>query len=176
VFRYTLRRSEQEWAPLDQELAFAEAYLSVEQARFGRRLSYAVTATPAAAAAQVPAMLLHTLVENAVKHGISQVRGAGRIDIHATAEGDLLQLEVSDTGPDPGSAAHEGVAGERFGLRSIRDRLRGHFGDGASLDLMRDSARGVTTARVVIPLVREQAVALQQAQDDAERRRRIIAQ
>jgi signal transduction histidine kinase len=176
VFRYTLRRSEQEWAPLDQELAFAEAYLSVEQARFGRRLSYAVTAMPAAAAAQVPAMLLHTLVENAVKHGISQVRGAARIDIHATAEGDMLQLEVSDTGPGLGSAAHEHVAGERFGLRSIRNRLRGHFGDRASLDLTRDTARGVTTARVVIPLVRDQAVALQQAQDDAERSRRIIAQ
>ncbi len=176
VFRYTLRRSEQEWAPLDQELAFAEAYLSVEQARFGRRLSYAVTATPAAAAAQVPAMLLHTLVENAVKHGISQVRGAGRIEIRATTEGDMLQLEVSDTGPGPGSDPHERLAGESFGLRSIRDRLRGHFGDRASLDLMRDTDRAVTTARVLIPLVREQAVALPQAPDDPEQSRRIVAQ
>src|SRR6185436_16363640 len=39
VFRYTLRRSESEWAPLDQELTFARAYLDVEQARFGQRLT-----------------------------------------------------------------------------------------------------------------------------------------
>jgi signal transduction histidine kinase len=173
VFRYTLRRSEQEWAPLDQELAFAEAYLSVEHARFGRRLSYAVAATPEAATAQVPAMLLHTLVENAVKHGISQVRGTGRIEIQATAQGDMLQLEVSDTGPGPDSPAHARVAGESFGLRSIRDRLRGHFGDRAALDLLRDTARGVTIARMVIPLVREHAVALPQAQDAPEQSLRL---
>ena len=42
VFRYTLRRSDSEWAPLDQELAFARAYLDVEQARFGHRLTFAI--------------------------------------------------------------------------------------------------------------------------------------
>jgi Histidine kinase len=158
VFRYTLRRSEQEWAPLDQELAFAEAYLSIEQARFGRRLSYTITASPDLAAAQVPSMLLHTLVENAVKHGISQVRGAGRIEIYATLEHDLLRLAVSDTGPGAEHVANERSAGESFGLRSIRDRLHGYFGDRASLDLVRDTERGVTIARVVFPVVREPSV------------------
>jgi hypothetical protein len=167
VFRYTLRRSEQEWAPLDQELAFARAYLDVEQARFGKRLSFAIDASPAAMRAQVPSMLLHTLVENAVKHGISQVRSAGRIEIHAHGEGDTVILEVRDNGPfEPrplaqdrsGFAAHPGARpdGESFGLRSIHDRLRGHFGERASLSLTRDGAHGLTVARVVMPLVRSQ--------------------
>jgi signal transduction histidine kinase len=154
VFRYTLRRSEQEWAPLDQELAFARAYLDVEQARFGKRLSFSIDAAPQAAAAQVPAMLLHTLVENAVKHGISQVRGAGRIEILAAAEDDVLLLEVTDTGPG-WQESSEGRGEESFGLRSVRDRLRGYFAARASLELMRDNVRGLTVVRVRMPLVSE---------------------
>jgi LytS/YehU family sensor histidine kinase len=168
VFRYTLRRSEQEWAPLDQELAFARAYLDVEQARFGKRLSFSIDAAAETAAAQVPSMLLHTIVENAVKHGIAQVRGAGRIEIRATttatrqerasgtpaAQDDVLLLEVTDTGLGLGqSGAHR--TGESFGLRSVRDRLRGHFAERASLDLVRDELRGLTVVRVRMPLVSE---------------------
>ena len=104
VFRYTLRRSEQEWAPLEQELAFARAYLDVEQARFGSRLAFSIEADPSLAGVQVPSMLLQTLVENAVKHGISRVRGAGRIDIRAMRHRDRVRLEVRDTGPGPDPA------------------------------------------------------------------------
>ncbi len=155
VFRYTLRRSEQEWAPLDQELAFARAYLDVEQARSGRRLAFSITADPSANGSHVPGMLLHTLVENAVKHGISQTRGAGRIDIRATAQGGTLVMEVSDTGPGPDHAARTETAGEGFGLRSVRDRLHGHFGANASLTLTRDPDRGITLARIEMPLIRD---------------------
>ncbi len=152
VFRYTLRRSEQEWAPLDQELAFARAYLDVEQARFGHRLTYTITATPAVAHAQVPSMLLHTLVENGVKHGISQVRGAGRIDVDARSDGDVLVIDVRDNGPGPHNVPNRST-GESFGLRSVRDRLRGHFGERATLSLSRDEALGTTVARIDMPLV-----------------------
>src|SRR4029078_9337922 len=61
VLRYPLRRSAQEWAPLDQELAFARAYLDVEQARFGRRLEFTIEADPNLSHVQVPSMLLQTL-------------------------------------------------------------------------------------------------------------------
>jgi two-component system, LytTR family, sensor kinase len=157
VFRYTLRRSDQEWAPLDQELAFAQAYLDVEQARFGRRLACSIESAPSIAGTQVPVMLLQTLVENAVKHGISQVRGAGRIDIRARAEGDALVLEVRDTGPGPQPGRSTG--GEHFGLRSVRDRLQGHFGARATLELAREDASGMTVARIRMPLVHDHAVA-----------------
>jgi hypothetical protein len=158
VFRYTLRRSEQEWAPLDQELAFAQAYLDVEEARFGRRLTYSID-SKSISGVQVPSMLLQTLVENAVKHGVSQTRGGGHIAIRAEGAGDALVLEVSDSGPGlnqpPGDRD-----GEKFGLRSVRDRLGGHFGERATFTLTRDDARGLTIARVDMPLVREPSVVL----------------
>ena len=146
-----------EWAPLDQELAFAAAYLDVEEARFGARLRYTIEADAAARRAHVPAMLVHTLVENAVKHGIAQVRGHGRLDVVATAAGDRLTIDVCDNGPGleptPERAAFARRAGEQFGLRSVRDRLRGHFGEAATFTLTRDPQRHVTIARIDMPLV-----------------------
>ncbi|HUE87603.1 MAG TPA: histidine kinase [Vicinamibacterales bacterium] len=151
VFRYTLRRSEQEWAPLDQELAFARAYLDVEQARFGKRLAFEIHADDEAARAHVPAMLLQTLVENAVKHGISPLRRPGRIDVQASVSNRRVVLEVRDTGPGIGAAGGTESTGESFGLRSVRDRLHGHFGESASLELRRDG--DLTIARIELPLV-----------------------
>jgi signal transduction histidine kinase len=152
VFRHTLRRSDQEWAPLDQELAFARAYLDVEQARFGRRLEFSIDAEPALGRAQVPSMLLQTLVENAVKHGISRLRTPGRIDVSATQSDGRLTLEVRDTGPGVDSRSDvSSPPGEGFGLRSVRDRLHGHFGAQASLELGRE--RHQTVARIRMPLI-----------------------
>ncbi|HXG90397.1 MAG TPA: histidine kinase [Vicinamibacterales bacterium] len=160
VFRYTLRRSEQEWAPLDQELAFARAYLDVEQARFGQRLEFSITSDPGMTRAQVPSMLLHTLVENAVKHGISRLRAPGRIDVRAQRREQQLVLEVRDSGPGPDAANRYPTApGEHFGLRSVRDRLHGHFGAHASLTLSRDSGTTQTVARLEMPFVTEDLAA-----------------
>jgi hypothetical protein len=153
VFRYTLRRSQQEWAPLDQELAFARAYLDVEQARFGKRLDYSVEADPRALRAQVPSMLLQTLVENAVKHGISRMRTPGHIAINASVTAGRLALAVSDTGPGPEGQDAGDRTGESFGLRSIRDRLQAHFGANAALDLHRVNER--TVARLELPLIED---------------------
>ncbi len=156
VFRHTLRRSESEWTTLDQELAFAEAYLDVEEARFGARLRYTIDADAAARRAPVPSMLVHTLIENAVKHGIAQVRGSGTLDVSARAAGGRLHIAVADNGPGPGADPGPGTfprrVGEQFGLRSVRDRLRGHFGDDAAFTLTRDEARGVTVAAIDMPV------------------------
>jgi signal transduction histidine kinase len=154
VFRYTLRRSEQDWAPLDQELAFARAYLDVEQARFGRRLEYTIRTEGQVSRAHVPSMLLQTLVENAVKHGISRLRAPGRIEICAREAARRVVLEVRDTGPGPDAEpAARPPAGESFGLRNVQDRLQGHFGTHASLSLGRDAEW--TVARIEMPLIED---------------------
>ncbi len=154
VFRYTLRRSDSEWAPLDQELAFARAYLDVERARFGPRLTCAIDADHLTPVPQVPSMLLQTLIENAVKHGVSQTRGPGRIDVRVRTVADQVTVEVRDNGPGPGATHALPRDGEGFGLRSVRERLAGHFGSRARLELVRDEAAGVTIARITMPMVR----------------------
>jgi signal transduction histidine kinase len=154
VFRYTLRRSDSEWAPLDQELAFARAYLDVEQARFGQRLSCTIDSDHVAPVPYVPSMMLQTLIENAIKHGVSQTRGPGRIDVVVRTASDRITVEVRDSGPGADAPGMQPRDGEGFGLRSVRERLQGHFGDRATLSLIRDDAAGMTVARIVMPVVR----------------------
>jgi two-component system, LytTR family, sensor kinase len=154
VFRYTLRRSDSEWAPLDQELAFARAYLDVEQARFGNRLSCVIDSDHLPPPPLVPSMLLQTLIENAVKHGVSQTRGPGRIEVIVRTTASEIVVEVRDNGPGPGAAPTLPREGTGFGLRSVRERLAGHFGARAQLSLTRDAAGTTTIARIVMPIVR----------------------
>ncbi|OFW46808.1 MAG: hypothetical protein A3J29_22210 [Acidobacteria bacterium RIFCSPLOWO2_12_FULL_67_14b] len=154
VFRYTLRRSDSEWAPLDQELTFARAYLDVERARFGQRLTCTIDSDHLPPAPHVPSMLLQTLLENAVKHGVSQAREPGRIDVIVRTTSGEVTIEVRNTGPGAEAAGHGQRDGEGFGLHSVRERLKGHFGDGASFALTRDEVAGVTVARITMPHVR----------------------
>ena len=154
VFRYTLRRSDSEWAPLDQELTFARAYLDVEQARFGQRLTCTIDSDHASPVPLIPSMLLQTLLENAVKHGVSQARGPGRIDVIVRTTADQVTLEVRNTGPGMESRGLRARDGEGFGLHSVRERLKGHFGERATFRLTRDEAAGVTVARIAMPHVK----------------------
>jgi signal transduction histidine kinase len=133
VFRYTLRKSENEWVRLDEEIEFVTAYLRVEQSRFGERLAVRIDVEPGAGATQVPAMCIQPLVENAIKHGTSAVEGVGRVSVRvAVAEG-VLTVEVADNGPGfpEGFAIGRGAAGH--GLRNVADRLSGYYGNAASL-------------------------------------------
>jgi hypothetical protein len=150
VFRYTLRRSGSEWALLEDEIEFVRAYLDVERARFGERLAVDIHVSPGARTARVPTMMLQTLVENAVKHGVSEVPGPARLGIDVCERHGRLEMTVTDNGPrfDAGSAA----AGGGYGLANIRQRLAGYYGDAAALTFSRDEAGGRTTVTVSLPL------------------------
>ena len=101
-------------------------------------------------------MLVQTLVENAVKHGIATRRGPGRIEIDALGEGENVRIRVADSGPgfSKDATAHpaRGKTGG-YGLKNIRERLQGHFGDEASLILERDEARAMTVVSITMPHV-----------------------
>jgi signal transduction histidine kinase len=128
VFRYTLRKSEKEWARLEEEMEFVTAYLGVEQARFGERLCVEIDIDPAARGVEVPAMSVQPLVENAVKHGVSAVERRGVVRIRARVDGGRLQVEVEDNGPGFAAGAQEG-----HGLRNVGERLAGYYGAEARL-------------------------------------------
>ena len=66
----------------------------------------------------------------------------------------LAEIEVRDNGPGPGAPPTMPREGTGFGLRSVRERLAGHFGDRAELSLTRDESGTTTIARIVMPVVR----------------------
>ena len=156
VFRYTLTRSDKEWTRLADEVAFVRAYLDVERARFGDRLEATVRVDARLNDVKVPSMVLQTLVENAVKHGLASVRGVGVLTVEAICDGDRVKLIVTDNGAGPEAAGrtpdNPRAPGEGYGLRNIRERLRGYFGDRARFTLSRDEAAGATVAMIELPL------------------------
>jgi LytS/YehU family sensor histidine kinase len=100
----------------------------------------------------IPTMIVQTLVENAVKHGVAQVRGTARLTVNARLHGERLRVEVADNGPgfaipSPGRATE----GEGFGLKSVRQRLEGHFGDRAAMEVERDDRSGTTVVAISLP-------------------------
>ncbi len=157
VFRYTLRRSDSEWAPLDQELTFARAYLDVEQARFGQRLTCTIDSDhlPAGAADSVDAA-----ADAARERGQARRVAGARARPHRGDRAHHRRTRSRSKCATPVPAAERAAAvaqardGEGFGLHSVRERLKGHFGDRASFRLTRDEAAGVTVARIAMPHVR----------------------
>ena len=132
---------------LGREAQLIEAYLDLQQVRMGRRLSYSVDIAPALREIAVPSMMLLTLVENAIKHGLAPLREGGRVDIAARVEGGDLQLEVADTGRGFGGDA----SGMGTGLANIQARLAAMFGEAAALTLMPGQVRGLL-ATIRMPL------------------------
>jgi two-component sensor histidine kinase len=134
VFRYTLRKSENEWVRLEEEIEFVTAYLRVEQARFGSRLRVEFDVDPAARAISIPAMTIQPLVENAIKHGIAQLEHAGEVRVRAAIVSGSLCVEIFDNGPGfPEGFTWRESAGAGHGLHNIHERLKGYYGNGAAV-------------------------------------------
>ena len=128
------------------QLDLCARYLEVMRLRTGGRLQYGVDADAAVRALPMPPMLLITLAENAVKHGIEPKPGPGRIALRAYRDGATLRLEVSDDGVglQPG-------AGGGLGLQNLRAQLQTHYGAHASLRL-ESRPGGGTRAALSLPL------------------------
>jgi signal transduction histidine kinase len=154
VFRYALRGAESEWVALDDELEFVRAYLEVERARFGDRLQVEIEQADGASGVQLPTMMVQTLVENAVKHGLSELRGAAIVEVRARVDGERVVIDVIDNGPGFGSSRAASPRSGGYGLANIRQRLHGYFGDDAALEVRRDADRELTMVSLVLPVVR----------------------
>jgi anti-sigma regulatory factor (Ser/Thr protein kinase) len=153
VFRYTLHRSEREWVRLDEELEAVRSYLHIEQARFGESLTFSIQTSPCSEAIRIPAMIISTLVENAVKHGVSSLTTPGVVEVRVVVNNSRLRIEVRDNGVGfQNAASSEMEQGESgYGLRNIRERLRAYFGIAATLYIGRDTKKEMTLVSVEMP-------------------------
>ena len=119
LFRATLGTPDRV-ATLEEEVALARRYLSIEQLRFGQRLQLRWDLDPTAARARLPTLALQPLVENAVRHGIEPATRGGTIEVRSRRRRDRVLLSVTNTVPlDAPSRRGHGI-----GLASVRERLR----------------------------------------------------
>lgn len=126
--RLTMDNMSVQEVTLKQELEFLRLYLTIEQTRFQDRLSVTYDVADGVLDAMVPSFLLQPLVENAIKHGISQYAGHARITVSADRRADAVHLTVEDSGCNrkipPVGSWKDGI-----GLRTTRERLE-HLYDG----------------------------------------------
>ncbi|MEZ4903695.1 MAG: histidine kinase [Spirosomataceae bacterium] len=138
LFRYSTGRSEGHSHSIAEELEVVKSYLAIEQMRFGNRLQFSVEVTPELMYLKIPRFLLQPIVENAIKHGISQLLGNGKIEIKITQEGKLIQFTIHDNGP-----AFKEAIGGGYGLRSIKDKLNLFYGEKAQLQIQNNHYKAV---------------------------------
>lgn len=153
--RSSLPRMRQTVSTVAQEIELVVAYLNILKMRMGERLSFSIDVSEAARSVSFPPMMLPSLVENAIKHGLEPKREGGSIEIVARVVGTKLLLSVADTGRGL-SAAGETVGG--VGLTNIRERLAALYGDAASLTLEQRPEKGVI-ATISLPLAGATAAA-----------------
>lgn len=135
--------------PLGEEMQMIDAYLGIYRMRMGVRLSYEVSFPPELASIRVPTMMLLTLVENALKHGINPTLEGGFIRVSAARSGRSLLLKVADSGQ---GITVTNAHGTGTGLSNIRLRLMTQFGEAAALTLAHAEPRGVVAA-ISLPIV-----------------------
>jgi len=138
--RAALPRMRQEQTTLGQEADLVQAYLAVLQIRMGARLAYAIDVPRAIRDRPFPPMMLLTLAENAIKHGLNPAPDGGRIAISASSGDGAIELRVADTGVGFGNAA---TGGSGVGLANTRARLSALYGNEASLALEVNIPSGV---------------------------------
>jgi two-component system sensor histidine kinase AlgZ len=127
--RSTLGLGERSSVAWHEELDLAQAYLDVEQVRYGSRLHVEVLVDEACADCLVPPLVLQPLIENAVKHGIATLVEGGTIQVRSHVLDGILEVSVENCfDPESPSPRRNGL-----GLRNVRTRLERRFGASARL-------------------------------------------
>lgn len=154
LLRYILEIQGKRIVSLRCEVSILRAYLEIEEARCGDRLSYKIDIPESLGDVQVPPMFLQPLVENAIKHGINQRVTPGSISVSAWISDGHCHFEVIDDGPGTSSPRQQGTGS---GLGLVRGQLRYVYGASYDLQMLRNSDTGQTIVSLSIPIISETA-------------------
>ncbi len=127
VIRYALDSNDQPSIALAEELNFIRNYISIQQVRFGDRLTFKENIDPACLGVALPPMVLQPLVENAVKHGISLKEEGGTITLTISKSDELVKFEIKDDGVGINSHSQYEKSSSGVGLKNSNERLINMF-------------------------------------------------
>jgi sensor histidine kinase YesM len=144
--RYALPQMRGNAATLGSELDLADAYLDIQRIRMGQRLNVDVAVPATLRDFKFPPMMLMSLVENAVKHGLSPLVEGGSIRIDAVTRNRALHVSVADTGRGFIKSSGTGI-----GLANISSRLASIYGRAGALTLAPNAPRGAV-ATITVPV------------------------
>jgi LytS/YehU family sensor histidine kinase len=145
--RHSLPRTDTAASTLGEEVERARAYLEILKIRMGPRLGLQIEVPRHLLALPFPAMMLQTLVENAIKHGLEPRTDGGTVWILAREQEGKVAVTVADDGQGLGGSSQGGTG---IGLRNVRERLRLAYGPEASLSVVANFPTGVA-ATITVP-------------------------
>ncbi|MFT4031660.1 MAG: histidine kinase [Siphonobacter sp.] len=145
ILRSSLLADRRQTVTLGEEMRTVDDYLALEKIRYEERLEVRRNVYPDTANCLVPPMMLQTLVENAIKHGVSKPIKGGFVSIEARLQQNKLDICISNTG------VLQDTESGGFGLKNTERRLKLLFGEGAEFKIYQ-SAKDVVCAEVVIPM------------------------
>lgn len=143
--RAALPRMRQQSATLGQEVELCVSYLKIMQMRMEERLQFEVAVPAGLSSASFPPMMIQSLVENSIRHGLEPRPEGGTVHLRAEVRDGKLCVTVEDTGMGFSAAAPAGI-----GLANIRERLQQLFGAAAALTIEPGQLRG-TRATITVP-------------------------
>jgi LytS/YehU family sensor histidine kinase len=146
MLRYSLTKNSVDGIALEEELEMVDNYIALSKIQFEDRLQFNKEIEPDTLSVHIPPMIVQLLVENAAKHGISNLKHGGRIKLSAQKNGEALHIQVKNTGKL--SIAKDST---QLGLKNIKQRLKLLYGDTASFDL--NEIGDEVVADVKIPLL-----------------------
>ena len=145
--RHSLPQRDDTLSTLGDELERTRAYLEIMRLRMGPRLALQIDVPDTLRAMAIPPMMLQTLVENAIKHGLEPKPGGGTVWILARRDDNAVSITVADDGRGFSDAG----GGTGIGLKNVRERLRLIYGADASLSVVGNAPEGVA-ATITVPL------------------------
>jgi LytS/YehU family sensor histidine kinase len=143
--RGTIKKEENTWISLEEELQHLGLYLDIEKVRFGHRLHAEIKNNAIESNAFLPAMLLQPIVENAIKFGLYDT--TGNVTISITAEMHQSHLQIQVTNPYD-TAREQANRGTGFGLRSVQRRLYLLFARNDLLQIRTEKSFFITTIKI----------------------------
>lgn len=149
IFRKSLSVEKKKLVRLDEEMNTVKAYLGLEGIRYEERLSVKMDISDDSFPILIPPMMIQTLVENGIKHGISKLMEGGEICIKTYLTSENLNIQIRNTGvflPKDNSESDEGG----YGIENTRERLALIYGDNATLNIGNES-KNIVLTEIIVP-------------------------
>ncbi len=147
ILRYSLKIERSESVPLEEEMQTVADYLSLESMRFEERLKYKINIDPKSTKIEIPPMMIQTLVENGIKHGISKSKEGGEVSIDSIVRDSQLHILIKNTG----NIREEDLKNSKgFGINNTKHRLNLIYGEDALFTIKNKEGNQVF-AEIVIP-------------------------
>lgn len=145
LYREILHNSKSKFATLESEISILKKYVEIQKIRFGNRVHFETDVSPAFYNLQIPSLMLQTLVENAIKHGISPKKDGGEIYLSVKKVNSLFEVCISNTG-----VLYQGHTSSKrsTGLQNTKHRLDLTYGNKHQFKIYSDEKRTYVQFRI----------------------------